>query len=175
MDWLDRLSLWAVVILVISSFALISGHVGEARPDRTIQQKSVAADHAVINGEVDSRIRVIKTLMETDNPGQAEAMIKELLQKYPDQGQPHMAMGDLLMRKQDPVSAIFAYKEAVALNPDFLDKKTPLFQGKKLKSAVGEALVEIDKKIKLNPSDESMKSDRKTIYYLQRKIAGSCS
>ena len=175
MDWLDRLSLWAVVILVISSFALISGHVGEARPERTVQQKTVAADHSVTNVELDSKIKVIKTLMETDNPGQAEAMTKDLLQKYPYEGQLHMAMGDMLMRKQDPIRAIFAYKEAIALNPDFLDKKTPLFQGKKLKSAVAEALGEIDKKIKLDPSDESMKSSRKAMYYLQRKIAGSCS
>jgi tetratricopeptide (TPR) repeat protein len=175
MDWLDRLSIWAIVILIISSFALISGHVGAARPDRAVQQKAVAADHAVVNNELDSRIKMIKTLMEADSVSQAEAMTKELLQKYPDQGQPHMAMGDLLMRKQDPISAIFEYKEAVTLNPDFLDKKTPLFQGKKLKSAVAEALAEIDKKIKLNPSDEAMKSNRKTIYFLQRKIAGSCS
>jgi len=175
MDWLDRLSIWAIVILIISSFALISGHVGEARPERAVQQKAVAADHAGINDELDSKIKVIKTLMESDNPGQAEAMTKDLLQKYPYEGQLHMAMGDMLMRKQAPISAIFAYKEAVALNPDFLDRKTPLFQGKKLKTAVAEALAEIDKKIRLNPSDEPMKSNRKTIYYLQRKIAGSCS
>ncbi len=174
MDWLDRLSIWAIVILIISSFALISGHMGEARPERAIQQKGAASGHGVVNEEVESRMRVIKNLMEADNLGQAEAMTKELLQKYPYDGQLHMAMGDILMRRQEPIQAIFSYKEAVALNPDFLDKKTPLFQGKKLKSAVAEALAEIDKKLRLDPSDEAMKSSRKTIYYLQRKIAGSC-
>lgn len=175
MDRLDRVSIWAIVILIISTFALISGHMGEAKPDRNLQQRIVATDYSLLNDEIDNKVKLIKNLMEADNLGQAEAMTKELLQKYPYEGQLHMAMGDILMRKQDPINAIFAYKEAVALNPDFLDKKTPLFQGKKLKSAVAEALGEIDKKIKLNPSDESMKSNRKTIYYLQRKIAGSCS
>lgn len=174
MDWLDRLSVGAIVMLIICSSALISSHVGEARPEHVGQQKTAAEGHAVRNDELDSKIKVIKTLMEADNVGQAEAMTKDLLQKYPYEGQLHMAMGDMLMRKQDPMSAIVAYKEAVALNPDFLDKKTPLFQGKKLKTAVAEALAAIDKKIRLNPSDEAMKSNRKTIYYLQRKIAGSC-
>jgi hypothetical protein len=43
-----------------------------------------------------------------------------------------------------------------------------------LKIAVGEALAEIEKRKKLNPRDESMQSERKTIYYLYRRIAGSC-
>jgi hypothetical protein len=73
------------------------------------------------------------------------------------------------------VRAILEYKEAVDLNPDYLDKKTPLFQGKKLKTAAAEALVEIGNRLKLNPGDEQVKRERKIIYYLQRRIAGSCS
>jgi len=66
------------------------------------------------------------------------------------------------------------YKEAVDLNPDYLDKKTDLFQGKKLKVAVDEALDEIEMELKANPGDKSMKDSRKLIYYLKRRIAGSC-
>ena len=175
MDTIDRVSIWAIVILIISSFALITGHMGEARPERQVQQRMGIADVPVVRGELDSRVNLIKNLMEADNFSKAETLLKELIQQYPYAGEPHMLMGDLFMRRQEPVKAVFEYKEAADLNPDYLDKKTPLFQGKKLKAAVKEALAEIDRRIGLNPADESMKSDRKIIYYLQRRIAGSCS
>ena len=85
-----------------------------------------------------------------------------------------MLMGDIYIRRQELIKAVLEYKEAVDLNPDYLDKKTPLFQGKKLKGAVKEALDEIEKKIKANNDDEAMRQNRKVIYYLQRRIAGSC-
>jgi tetratricopeptide (TPR) repeat protein len=149
--------------------------MGEARPERQVQQRMGIADVPVVRGELDSRVSLIKNLMESDNFSKAETLLKELIQQYPYAGEPHMLMGDLFMRRQEPVKAVFEYKEAADLNPDYLDKKTPLFQGKKLKTAVKEALAEIDRRIGLNPADESMKSDRKIIYYLQRRIAGSCS
>lgn len=174
MDRLDRISIWAIVLLIISSFALVSGHMGEARPDRKVQQGRATVDPSLTNGEMERKVKLIRNLMEGENLAQAEILTKELIQKYPFEGESHMIMGDVLMRRQQSVKAMLEYKEAVSLNPDYLDKKTPLFQGKKLKTAVREALAEIDKTIRLNPGDESLKNDRKVIYYLQRKIAGSC-
>ncbi len=175
MDRLDRISIWAIVALIISSFALMGRHTGEARPDRSSQQRKVSSDYAAANVEMGDRIKQIRNILEGDSPVKAEAMAMELIQKYPYEGEPRMLMGDILMRKQEAVKAMLEYREAIDLNPDYLDKKTPLFQGKKLKVAVGEALVEIERKMKLNPGDESLRADRKIIYYLQRKIAGSCS
>jgi tetratricopeptide (TPR) repeat protein len=175
MDTLDRVSIWAIVILIISSFAVISGHMGEARPDRKEQKRMEAPDYSAVNSEVNNAVKLVKNLMETGNLDKAEILVKELIQKYPYEAEPHMLMGDILMRRQEPVKAMFDYKEAIDLNPDYLDKKTALFQGKKLKIAVGEALAEIEKRVERNPGDESLKGERKIIYYLQRKIAGSCS
>ncbi len=174
MDRLDRISIWAIVILIICSFALISRHMGEARPDRGIQQRRTMPDNPSSNAEIEDRVRQIRNAIEADGLNKAEMMTKELMQKYPYEGEPRMLMGDILMRKQDPVRAVFEYREAIDINPDFLDKKTPLFQGKKIKTAVIEALAENDRKMRLAPGDGSLMKDRKTIYYLQRRIAGSC-
>jgi tetratricopeptide (TPR) repeat protein len=174
MDWIDRLSIWAIVLIIISSFALIANHVGEAKPERPAQQRTSVEEYSSKNAEIDGRVKLIRNLMESDNPGKAETMARELIQQSPYDGGLHMTMGDIFMRRQDPVRAVFEYKEAIDINPDFLDKKTPLFQGKKIKAAVTEALAENDRKIRLAPDDESLKRERKTIYYLQRKIAGSC-
>lgn len=175
MDRLDRVSIWAIVALIISSFALMSLHMGEARPDRSVEQKRAASDYAAASVEMGGRVKQIKNMIEGDSLGKAEAMTGDLIQKYPYEGEPRMLMGDILMRRQEAVKAMLEYKEAIDLNPDYLDKKTPLFEGKKLKIAVGEALAEIDRKARLSPDDESLRADRKLIYYLQRKIAGSCS
>jgi len=172
-DMLDRISIWAIVILVISSSALISHHMGEARHEK-INQRIANADNTAINPEVENKSKVIKGLIEGNNLAKAEILVRELIQKYPYEGEPRMLMGDIYFRKQELIKAVFEYKEAVDLNPDYLDRKTPLFQGKKLKMAVKEAMEEMEKKIKANPDDESLKQTRKVIYYLQRRIAGSC-
>jgi tetratricopeptide (TPR) repeat protein len=176
MDRLDRISIWAIVILIIGSFALIANHLGEARPDKTVQQqRTAAADTPAASAEVEARVKLARNLLESDSLEKAEALAKELLQSYPYDGRVHMVIGDIFMRRQDPVRAALSYKEAVDLNPDYLDKKTLLFQGKKLKAAVNEALADIDRRLGSQPDDASLKKDRKTLYYLQRRIAGSCS
>lgn len=174
-DRLDRISIWAIVALIVSSFGLMSRHTGEAGPDRHIQQRKAVQNYPALDAEMDGRVRQIKNIIEAGSLSRAEIMIRELMQRYPYEAAPRMLMGDVFMRRQEPVKAMLEYKEAIDLNPDYLDRKTPLFQGKKMKIAVGEALAEINNKIKLAPDDETLKGDRKIIYYLQRKIAGSCS
>lgn len=175
MDRLDRFSIWAIVILLISSSALVSYHMGEAIPaGKEAPQRVSVAGSTGINAELGNKVRVIRNLIEANNLGKAETLARELILQYPYEGEPRMLTGDIFLRKQETVKAMFEYKEAIELNPDYLDKKTPFFQGKKLKAVVREALEEIEKKIKLKPDDESIKRDRKIIYYLQRRIAGSC-
>jgi len=175
MDRLDKISIAAIAALVLGAGILMVSNRGVQRPDRKDQQKiAAAAEDPAIAAEMDKAARLIRNLIEAGNHARAEGLVSDLMRKYPYQGQPHMLRGDLFMRKQDPVSAMHEYRQAIDLNPDYLDKKTPLFQAKKLKVAVGEALIEIDARLKQNPGDASLKSEKKTIYYLYRRIAGSC-
>ncbi len=174
MDRLDRISIWTIAVLIVSSLVLISGHVEDAKADRNVQKRTAGAERPAPDGELSQNVKLVRNLMETDGVVKAEALLKDLIQRYPYEAELQMLMGDTLMRKQEPVRAMRAYKEAVDLNPDYLDKKTPLFQGKKLKTAVGEAMTEIERSLRLNPGDTALKTERKMIYYLQRKIAGSC-
>ncbi len=174
MDRFDVISAAAAVALLIGSFAVVRDHAVEAKPDRSRQPMAAAADNPLMSGEIDGKGRLIKNLLDAGSLPQAEIIARELVGKYPYEGEPHMLMGDLFMRRQEPLKAMHEYKEAVDLDPDYLDKKTPLFQGKKLKVAVGEALAEVTNRLRLDPGDESLKSERKIIYYLYRKIAGSC-
>ena len=175
MDLLDKLSALVITSLLIGSVIMIQGHTDEVKPVRDKELRGVAVENSAAVEELNAKAKTIRTLMEAGNFAQSEALIRELLQKYPfSQGEPHMLMGDLFMRRQEPIKAAYEYKDAVECNPDYLDKKTPLFQGKKLKVAVEEALIEISRRLKMNPGDESLKKDQKMVYYLYRKIAGSC-
>jgi tetratricopeptide (TPR) repeat protein len=175
MDRLDRFSIWAIVILIISSSALISHHVGETKSGREGRETKATLNSTIVFSGIENEVGAIKSLIEGNNLNKAEILVKELIQKYPFEGEPKILMGDIFMRRQEPVNAILEYKGAVDLNPDYLDKKTSLFQGKKLNVAVKEAIIEIEKKVKANPDDKLIKKFRKDIYYLQRKIAGGCA
>jgi outer membrane PBP1 activator LpoA protein len=175
MDWLDKITVLAIASLLIGSFAVIHNSADKAKPVRDMQQRVVSTENSASIEDLNTKAKAIRTLMEAGNLTQAEILIRELLQKYPlTQGEPHMLMGDLFMRRQEPIKAAHEFKDAIECNPDYLDKKTPLFQGKKMKIAVEEALTDISHRLKMTPGDESLKSERKTIYYLYRKIAGSC-
>ncbi|MFC1524651.1 hypothetical protein ACFL6N_07665, partial [Thermodesulfobacteriota bacterium] len=100
--------------------------------------------------------------------------IQELLSEFPYDGWPYMLQADLFIRRQQPMKAMFQYKDGVNFNPDFLDKKTELFQGKKIKVHLEEARVEIMNGLQNHPDDKVFKKSLKTYYYMKRKIAGSC-
>ncbi len=171
MDRLDRISIWAIVLLIISSFVLAGDDRGEAGLDRKAQQKAAAY---VSDDALNQKIKLAKNLMESNNLDKAEMLVKELVEKYPYDGAPHMVRGDIFFRRQNLLKAMPEYKKGIDLNPDYLDKRTPLFQGKKLKVAVNEALAKVDRNIKEDPDNKEMKKKRKLIYYLKRRIAGSC-
>ena len=161
-------------MLIAGSAVVIETQLHEAKPDRSIKQTLPAPGSAEASQELSSASRIIRNLMEAGNLAKAEALARELVQNHPYEGESHMLLGDLYMRKQEPLKAVHQYKEAVDLNPDYLDKKTPLFQGKKLKVSVGEALAEIERQVQSDPGNDALKSEKKLIYYLYRKIAGSC-
>jgi len=99
----------------------------------------------------------------------------EILAAYPFEGIPHMLLGDIKLRRQDIIGAAIEYRKAIDLNPDFLDKKADEFQGKKIKKTVEESLTEIEAAIQNGDSSLEMREKRNIMYYMLRKIAGSCS
>lgn len=172
MDRLDKMSVMSIVVLIISASTLIF------MQSTTVQSKNTAdvGKAQVVNSspELDMKIKVARDLLTNNNLEKADKLINDLVSEYPYSGSPFMVLGDLQVRKQKPIQAMLAYKNAVDLNPDYLDKKTPLFQGKKIKNTVKEAKAAIKMEMKQNPGDQDLKEHRKTLYYMLRKIAGSC-
>jgi lipopolysaccharide biosynthesis regulator YciM len=172
MDNLDKISLIIIVILV-ASLMIVSLEYREAAGNDP-KYRTARGDAVVVSEISPETIRTLKNLIADSNIKKAEAMLGQLIDKYPYEGEPRMLMGDIMMRKQEPVAAIYAYREAVDLNPDYVDKKTPLFQGRKIKNTVNEAKEIIEDGLSKDPGDRDMKNAKKTMYYLLRKLAGSC-
>lgn len=172
MDKLDKYSILSLLVLT-GSLVCLGLKFPEAKVKK-IRHAAGSGNPGINLTAADPGIKTLKKLIASGSLKKADVLLGELLEKYPYEGEPHMLRGDIMMRKQDPIKAIFAYREAVDLNPDYVDKKTPLFQGRKIKIAVKEAKDSIDKSLSKNPGDSAMKKARKTLYYLLRKLAGSC-
>ncbi len=173
MDWLDRTSIIAIACLVTAAFVVTFLHRSDGAPTETPKTASRAPTSNLQLSEIKNQEKKIRNLMESQSLEQAERLAMKMILKYPDNGEPYMLLGDIYLRKQDVMKALNRYRDAVDRNPDYLDKKTPLFQGKKLKSVILEGLSELEKKVNSSDDDELGK-DRKLIYYLQRRIAGAC-
>lgn len=169
MDNLDKISIVVLVALVVS--LVFAGMNYTGRTEGSIdfaagKQRDVSGMSEIPEGKV----RMLKDLIASGNIGKAEVFLRDMVKKYPYEGEPRMLMGDIMMRRQDPVSAIIFYREAVELNPDYVDKKTPLFQGRKIKGAADE----VKDIINGSAEDKKIITAKKTMYYLLRKLAGSC-
>ncbi len=171
MDTLDKLSLFAIVVLAVSVSFLV---VVSANDTQSQEQFAVQQHVKVFNPELEKKVKVAQDLLENNNLVKAQELAKVLISEYPYDGAPHMVIGDIALRNQDPVAAMDSYRNAVDLNRDFLDKKTEVFQGKKIKATVLEARTVIEKELATRPGNDDLRKKRKTVYYMLRRIAGSC-
>ncbi len=173
MDRLDTISAAFIVILACIAVFLIVHQVTHPEPEQEWAAKKGEAVR-IINPEFDQKVKVAKNLIENNNLDDSEKLLNDLIAGFPYDGRPYILRGDLFMRKQLPIDAMLEYKKGVDLNPDFLDKKTKLFQGKKIKITMQEAKTAIFSGLERDPANEQLRQHRKTLYYMLRKIAGSC-
>lgn len=170
MDRLDKFSALAIVGLVLWGLFLIMTQSGQQGEPRDTERVAVL----VKDPALDNKIALAKTLLTGNSIDQAEKLLTELITDYPFESAPYVLSGDLHLYRQDPVGAMLEYRKAVDLNPDYLDKKSELFQGKKIKKTVEEARAVIETGLAANSSNEALLAARKEYYYMLRKIAGSC-
>ena len=171
MDKLDKLSILAIIILIVSASSLVAFYAsGTQEHDQSVVRQQVR----VFDPELDRKVKIAKDLLNNNNLLKAEELATVLISEYPYDGAPHMVIGDIQLRRQDPLSAMDSYRNGIDLNPDYLDKKTEVFQGKKIKATVLEAKAIIDRDMKANSGNGDLRQKRKTVYYMLRRIAGSC-
>jgi len=174
MDRLDKLTI-AILVVLASYAAVLMFMEKRSSQQAAIENKRSQPAVQYLNPDLNNKIQQAKKFLNDNNLGKADMLANDLINEYPYEGQPHMIKGDLFMRRQQPIKAMYEYKTAVELNPDFLDKNTKLFQGKKIQVSIEEAQTAIETGLQVKPDDTQLKEDLKVLYYMRRKLAGSCS
>lgn len=174
LDRLDRVSLAVLAVLIISALALIFFQPGAA--DKVVKKGSgLRQNVVVVSPELDKKLATAVALLNGGDQAKAGELLDALMIEYPYEGGPHMLKGDLCLRRQQPIEAMLEFRQGVDLNPDYLDKKIPaVFQGKKVKNTLEEARLAINAGLASNPGDATLQKQREVLYYMLRKVAGSC-
>jgi hypothetical protein len=174
LDRLDKRSLLTVILLVAGIFLVLILPASDGLAPVNKKRRS-GPQIVTVSAESLNKIAIARKLVINNNLAQAEGVLEELRKDMPYEGEPYMLMGDLLTRKNMPIKAMYEYRKGVDLNPDFLDKKADVFQGKKIKVLVNEARIAIDEGRSSGSIDgKSVRKHKDTLYYMLRKIAGSC-
>ena len=171
MDRLDKISAFAIAGFALWVLVLVVVQLGQDDECPVVQNPQAVLR---LDPVLDKKIALAKSLLAGNNLAQADQLLTELSATYPFEAMPYFLKGDAYLYRQDPVGAMLEYRKAVDLNPDFLDKKADLFQGKKIKKTVEEAREAIESGLAAKPDDPFLIDARKTYYYMLRKIAGSC-
>ncbi|MBI5142632.1 MAG: hypothetical protein HZA20_10680 [Nitrospirae bacterium] len=104
----------------------------------------------------------------------AEMMLRNALTSGFSDPQAYALLADIASRRIDLGGAVRYYRDAVNMNPDYVDKRSGVFIGKKINVAANEAIREFKARVAVNGDDAEAREGLKVAYYLKRMIAGSC-
>lgn len=174
LDRLDHFALAVLLLLIVAALGLMVFQPGAT--DQIVAKGGGARQGVVVaTPDFDRKLAGATALLNGGDPAQALALLDALIAEFPYEGGPHMLKGDFYLREQRPLEAMLEFRQGVDLNPDYLDKKmTAVFQGKKVKSTLEEAQLAIAAGLARNPGDATLRHQREVLYYMLRKVAGSC-
>lgn len=171
-DGLDRWAGTAIVVLGLVLIFLITTLDTAATVKR--QADAAGPSTPATSPEYAAMSKTAAQLLAAGNMDRLKPLLDELIAKSPYQAEPFMLLADYHVRRQEPVAAMHAFRQALDLNLDYLEKKNPRYQGKKIRNTVREAEDAINIALAENPADPAMRENRRAVYYMLRKLAGGC-
>ncbi len=175
MDWIDRTSLAAIGILtVILAGMLVRHHIYASLVPATDPSQKLEAFYER-QRQLDENI--FKKPLSLEKKGQytrAVALFKRIIKAHPDRASGYKYLADLYLKTGDLSKSIHYFRMAVEKNPDYVDKKTPLYIGSGLKTLVSEGREKLSREKALKPDDPVVRQALRDIYYLQSRLAGGC-
>jgi len=171
-DRLDHLAMSAIMVLAIWIAFLVS--IEMAKPDPP-SRKTLQTEQPRLDPQDEKMLKSADNLMKSGGVKKAQAIINELKKKLPFDARPMMMEGNLYWLRQKAIPAMHSFRRAIDLDLDYLDKKSPLFQGKLIRNVVEEAKTVIEKGSNDPAIAASLKTAKKEYYYMLRKLAGGCN
>jgi tetratricopeptide (TPR) repeat protein len=176
MDWLDKLSITAIAGLTLIIVGMLVNHEITETPHRNPgpaakEQK----DSYTLQMEIDKEIyQGVISYKEKGLYAEAMAELRDVIGRYPENPRSYVYMAQLYLEQGKLGDAIHNYRQAVEMEPDYVDERTPLFIGDKIKGPVTEGREKFAREKALKPKDKRVKMALKDVYFLQSRLAGGC-
>jgi len=171
-DRLDMAAVIALGILSIWAAYLISAETVKPKPPRRVMAR---VEQPRLDARLQKMLRTADNMMRTTGGKDAEVLIAQLKRELPYDARPQVIEANLFWRRQQTLAAMHAFRRAIDLDLDYLDKKSPLFQGKLIRNVVNEAKEIISAGLKGGVDGERLRAAKKEYYYMLRKLAGGCN
>jgi tetratricopeptide (TPR) repeat protein len=177
MDRLDKISIAAIAVLVMATIGMLSNReISKRQHGHNPGSESEGGKNSyALQIEMDRKIyQEVASYQKQGLHAKAMAKLEDVMKKYPQRPRSHVYMAQLHLKQGELASAIHEYRQAVEMEPDYVDERTPLFIGNEIKELVVEAREKFGREKKLRPQDKIVKIALNDVYYLQSRLAGGC-
>ncbi|MDY6952755.1 MAG: hypothetical protein SWE60_14685 [Thermodesulfobacteriota bacterium] len=175
-DWLDKLSIAAIAgIAVITIGMLAQQELMRGGRDNPGEEAKAKESAYALQMEEDERLfKEARTAEEKGLYQEAMAQIEDIMKNYPEKSLSYVYLGRLHFKQGKLGESIVNYRQAVEMEPDYVDERTPRFIGDEIKQIVEEGREKFGREKELKPKDKEVRGALKDIYYLQSRLAGGC-
>lgn len=175
-DRFDTLTLIALgLVLVALAVLLGSADLGQARQkgamDKRMERELAYQAHL---GLLE---RYYGPVEELRNAGELQAgllKLKEVERDLPGEAHGLLLKGELLYLLGSPDQAIPNLAEAVRVNGDYVDDKSPLNRRALIDEVVRQSMPQLRDRLRTQPDNRVLATTMKQAYYLQSRLAGGC-
>ena len=176
MDRFDKFNITVIALISLITIGMLANQ--EIIKRRLGLDEAAAAERALYYAEqmaLNAKIyQDVISLKEQELYDDAMTKLQEVMKAYPGKAQSYVYLAQLSLESGKLADSIHNYRLAVENDPDYMDKKTPMFIGHEVKELVKESLPKFGREKKLKPKDKEVRNTLEDLYYLQRVLAGGC-
>jgi len=175
-DWLDKLSIAAIAGIAVITIGMLANQelMQRGRDNPGEEAKAKESSYALQMEENERLFKGARTLEEQGLYKEAVAQVEDIMKSYPEKSVPYVYLGRLHFKEGKLGESIINYRQAVEMEPDYVDERTPRFIGDEIKGIVEEGREKFGREKELKPEDKEVREALKDIYYLQSRLAGGC-
>ncbi len=177
MDWLDKFTITIIAVISLITIGMLANQeiIKRRQGNSDAVSKAEKARYYAMQKEINAKIyQEVVSLKEQGLYEEALAKLQDVMKTYPGKSLSYVYLAQLSLERGKLADAINNYRLAVEKEPDYVDKRTPLFIGREIKAQVTEGLVLFGREKALKPKDKEVRKVFRNLYYLQRRLAGGC-
>ncbi len=177
MDWFHKINIALIVILGLTVLVMVVHHETTISSAVKRQGDTAAELKRKYEQQMAKNAWLYRNVLVLEKKGKLDEAMEELrkiLAQHPKDAYGLILEARLYYRQGHLADAIHTYRKAIEMDPDYVDRKTPLYIGDEIMKIIEGSRAKLHRERKLKPGDTKIKVAIDDIYYLQRRIAGGC-